>query len=337
MTLTRGQIEQTAHAIAGIQLPSGSIPWGPRRHSDPWNHTEAAMGLDVAGFHDEARLAYRWLAKMQRPDGSWAAAYLENEIFDPMTDANFVAYVATGTWHHFLATGDEAFLRSMWPTVERAIDCVLALQREDGAINWARDAEGLHWPEALITSSSCILLSLRAALAQAAHLGLGFERWRGAADRLERAVRDDSLFASRRRYAMDWYYPVMSGALGIAECKERLAAGWDAFVKPGRGSLCVLDEAWVTAGESSELVLACTVAGLDDVADQLMGWISHLRDDDGLYWTGRNHTDNSVFPYEKTTWSAGAVLLAADALGGDGPAASFFSDLASGAGLVPSS
>lgn len=327
---------QTAEAIARIQLSSGSIPWGEGRHSDPWNHIEAAMGLDTAGLHDEARRAYLWLAELQRSDGSWAAAYLEDDIFDPGADANFVAYVAAGTWHHFLATGDSGFLTSMWPTVQRAIGYVLGLQRDDGAIDWARDSEGLRWPEALITSSSCILLSLRAALAQAAHLGMPCEPWKDAAAQLEQAVRDDSLFAPRRRYAMDWYYPVLSGALSTDESKERLASGWDAFVKPGRGSLCVLDEPWVTAGESSELVLACCVAELREEAEKLMAWIDHLRDADGLYWTGRNHTDNTVFPYEKTTWSAGAVLLAADALWGEGPAASFFTDLASGAGLVQS-
>lgn len=327
MTLDRGSELQTAEAIATIQLPSGSIPWGPGRHSDPWNHVEAAMGLDAAGLHDEARRAYEWLARMQRPDGSWAAAYLGDEVFDPVVDANFVAYVAAGTWHHFLATADGDFLGSMWPAVESAMGFVLKMQRDDGAIDWARDQRGVRWPEALVTSSSCILLSLRAAIACAAELGERVSGWQTAADRLSDAVSNDELFAARRRYAMDWYYPVLGGALGREESRARIAAGWDAFVMPGRGSLCVSDEPWVTAGESSELVLACVVAGMRAEAATLMAWIGHLRDDDGLYWTGRNHTDDSVFPYEKTTWSAGAVLLANDALTGQGPACSFFLDL----------
>lgn len=334
MRLSPREVEQTARAIAAIQLASGSIPWGEGRHADPWNHVEAAMGLDAAGFHDEARRAYEWLARIQRSDGSWAAAYLEDEVFDATADANFIAYVAAGTWHHFLATADESFLRSMWPTVQRAIDYVLTLQRADGAIDWARDGEGSRWPEALVTSSSCILLSLNAAVSQGAHLGISCDEWRSAAARLGHAIRDDSLFAPRRRYAMDWYYPVLSGALSGEESKERLAASWGAFIKSGRGSLCVLDDPWVTAGESSELVLACCVAGMKDEAEELMGWIGHLRDADGLYWTGRNHTDDSVFPYEKTTWSAGAVLLAADTLWGQGPTASFFSDVAASAALI---
>ena len=336
MALDASALRATAEAIAAVQLPSGSIPWGPGRHSDPWNHIEAAMGLDAAGFHEEARRAYDWLVRIQRSDGSWAAAYLGDDVFDRTADANFVAYVAAGTWHHYLATGDEGFLRAMWPAVDRAIGFVLSLQRDDGAIDWARDDRGTRWPEALVTSSSCILLSLRAAIHHASALGESRDGWKEAAAKLAAAVRDDSLFAPRRRYAMDWYYPVLSGALRPEESRERLAGGWDAFVKEGRGSLCVLDEPWVTAGESSELVLACCVAGLRDEAERLMDWLAHLRDADGLYWTGRNHTDDTVFPYEKTTWSAGAVLLAADAMWGSGPASSFFADLGDGAPLIKS-
>lgn len=317
-------LQRTASAIAAVQLPSGSIPWGTGRHADPWNHVEAAMGLDAAGLHDAARRAYEWLARTQRPDGSWAAAYLGDEVFDPTRDANFIAYVAAGTWHHYLATGDADFLSAMWPTVDKAVTYVLDLQRHDGAIDWARDDRGRRWPEALVTSSSCILLSLRAAIAHAGELDLPSERWKLAAKRLAAALKDDSLFAPRHRYAMDWYYPVLSGALDEAESQARLASGWEAFVIAGRGCLCVFDEPWVTAGESAELALACAAAGLDAEAEDLLGWIEHLCAEDGLYWTGRNHNDDSVFPYEKTTWSAGAVLLAADAIQARGPAASFF-------------
>jgi hypothetical protein len=37
-------------------------------------------------------------------------------------------------------------------------------------------------------------------------------------------------------------------------------------------------------------------------------------DEDGGYWTGYNFRDKVIWPKEKTTWTAGAILLAADAL-----------------------
>ena len=56
----------SAEHLASLQTASGMIPWFPGGHCDPWNHVEAAMALDVAGFHAEAERAYEWLADIQR-------------------------------------------------------------------------------------------------------------------------------------------------------------------------------------------------------------------------------------------------------------------------------
>ena len=56
------------------------IPWVPGGHADAWNHVEAAMSLDVMGFHDEAERAYQWLADTQRSDGSWHQYYLADSV-----------------------------------------------------------------------------------------------------------------------------------------------------------------------------------------------------------------------------------------------------------------
>jgi len=310
---------QTAEAIAAIQTGDGAIPWESGRHVDPWNHVEAAMGLDAVGLHREARRAYHWLARTQRPDGAWAAAYVGGEVYDPILDANFCAYVATGAWHHFMSTGDDVFLRGVWATVERAIDFVLKLQLPNGAVAWARGADYVPWPRPLLTSSSCINLSLRCASAIASELALDRADWDRAADALVAAVRDEraSGFEPKHRYSMDWYYPVVGGAVGGTTARDRLRERWDLFVIEGRGVLCVSDRPWVTTGETCELVLACLTAGRSDEAASLFEWVQHLRDDDGLYWTGANYPDGSRWPNERTTWSAASVLLAASALEGD--------------------
>ena len=67
-------LRPTVNFILDCQLASGEIPWFEGGYADPWDHTEAAMGLAVGGELEAARRAYRWLASMQLPDGSWSAA-----------------------------------------------------------------------------------------------------------------------------------------------------------------------------------------------------------------------------------------------------------------------
>src|SRR5258705_8867693 len=80
--LSPAAIRRSGQAIAATQLPSGAIPWFPGGQTDPWDHIEAAMGLDVAEHHDEARAAYEWLRKSQNPDGSWFRAYCGSTVVD---------------------------------------------------------------------------------------------------------------------------------------------------------------------------------------------------------------------------------------------------------------
>jgi hypothetical protein len=209
--------------------------------------------------------------------------------------------------------------------MEVGVDNVLILQRADGSVAWARDEGGTAWPGALLTSSSCIFMALTCALRVAEVLGKERREWGGARQMLGLALtRDPVAFESRDRYAMDWYYPVLSGAVRGGEAVRRLRGSWHRFVVPGWGSLCVVDRPWVTAGETAELILSCDAVGLEREARLLWEWVARLRAPDGLYWTGRNHPRGEVWPHEKTTWSAGSVLLAADALFGSGPTSRFF-------------
>ncbi len=139
--LSRGLFPQeylrpTVDFILDSQEQSGAIPWFRGGHLDPWDHVEAAMGLTIGGEHDAAVRAYQWLQQNQLEDGSWWAAYREGEVENTeRRESNFVAYVAAGVWHHYLVTSDQAFLQSMWSTVEAAIEFVLRLQTEHGEIH----------------------------------------------------------------------------------------------------------------------------------------------------------------------------------------------------------
>ena len=159
--VTAGQLDATAARIAEWQLPNGMIPRFPGGHADPWNQVEAAMALDFVGLHEPDTKEYQWLFVIHRPDGSWHQYYLEDSIEQDKLDANVIAYVAPGVWHHDLITEDRGFLEAAWPVVDRAIEFVLDLQTPRGEIIWARHADGTPWSFALLTGSSSVCHSLR--------------------------------------------------------------------------------------------------------------------------------------------------------------------------------
>jgi hypothetical protein len=126
---------------------------------------------------------------------------------------------------------------------------------------------------------------------------------------------------------MDWYYPVLAGVLRHDEARTRLEDGWDRFVMDGRGVRCVSDQSWVTAAETCECALALLAADLPERALQLFQWAQGLRAVDGSYFTGLVHPQLVHFPAdERSTYTAAAVVLAADALSGTSSAAGLFVD-----------
>ncbi|WP_415950637.1 prenyltransferase/squalene oxidase repeat-containing protein [Streptomyces sp. KLOTTS4A1] len=338
--LTAEQAAQTVEGILACQREDGAIPWFRGHHLDPWDHTEAAMALDAAGEHEAAERAYDWLVRHQREDGSWYAAYADGDagqVTDRSAESNFCAYIAVGVWHHYLATGDEAFLERMWPAVCAAVEWVLALQQPGGQIGWKREEDGRAVTDALLTGSCSIHQALRCALAIAEQREEPQPDWELAAGALGHAIRSHpERFLDKDRYSMDWYYPVLGGAVTGAEATARIKQSWDRFVVPGLGVRCVSPNPWVTGGESAELALALWVMGESDRALEILKAIRHLRDDgSGLYWTGYVFEDEAIWPQELTAWTAGALLLAVAALGGHEATCAVFGEGRLPAGLEP--
>lgn len=105
---------------------------------------------------------------------------------------------------------------------------------------------------------------------------------------------------------------------------------------PGLGVRCVLPNPWVTGGESCELALALWVMGESDRALEILQSVQHLRTEDGMYWTGYVFEENrAVWPEEVTSWTAGALLLAVAALGGDEATVAVFGGERLPVGLAP--
>ncbi len=326
--LTPEQSRQTAGAIADMQEPSGAIPWFPGGHTDPWDHIESAMALSACGLLDQSEVAFDWSRRTQRADGSWPMQFRGSTVENQDSDSNFCAYLAVGVWHRYLICGSRDFVASMWPTIRAAIDFVLTMQAAGGEIYWGSGLGGAV-PEALLTGSSSIHHSLRCALMLAEVVGERQLDWEVALFQLGHALRNHpESFAPKPEFSMDWYYPVLGGALRGAPARARLDERWDDFVVEGLGIRCVDHRPWVTGAETCELVLALDALGMRPQAHELFAAVQHLRDPDGAYWTGLVYTDGKRWPVEKSSWTSAAVILAADALSGGTPGAGVFRDAA---------
>ncbi len=123
---------------------------------------------------------------------------------------------------------------------------------------------------------------------------------------------------------MDWFYPVLTGVVTGADARARIAARWDEFVEDSLGCRCEKQEPWVTIAESCELVMALLAAGDHARAVEVYSWLHQWRTSDGSYWTGYQMVEDLLWPDERPTWTAGAILLAADALTEHTPAAKLF-------------
>jgi MMP endo-(1,4)-3-O-methyl-alpha-D-mannosidase len=315
--LTRDALAQTADAIAGMQEPDGAIPWFPGGHTEAWDHLECAMALQLGGRVDAADAAWEWLARNQRSDGSWPMKTTVGVIEDGASDSNQCAYVATAVWHRWRLTSDRAFVTRLWPVVRAALDFVVELQHPGGQIWWARSVDGAAYPESLLAGCSSILHSLRCGLALAELVGEPQPEWEVGVGALRHALRaHPECFLPRDRWSMDWYYPVIGGALRGAEGRARLRSRWDDFVVDGLGIRCVDDEPWVTGAETCELAIALHLVGQSDAGARLVRDMQHLRHDDGSYWTGWQFVAEVNYPEERSSWTAAAVILAVDTLAG---------------------
>ena len=306
--------------ILKVQNQDGSIPWEENKKLDPWDHIEAAMGLSVAGKKEEAESAFLWLKENQLSDGSWYSEYLMSSPVTKRKETNFSAYIATGLWHYYLIFEDKNFLKFMLPTITKSVNFVTSMQTEQGDIYWASEEDKEILDDSLITGSSSIYKSLECASAIFNLLGESSLQVDISKKNLKNSIlnnpeRYDRNWESKSRYSMDWYYPILCGLYDDKKSIKDIETKWSKFIVNDMGCKCVEEEPWVTVAESSELVVALVKIGLREEALKIFNSLHQWRDtQDGLYWTGYVYKDKKFWPVEKPTWTAGAVLLAADAL-----------------------
>ncbi len=207
-------------------------------------------------------------------------------VEDASGETNMAAYVAVGVWHHWLVRRDERFVTTLWPTVRDALDFACSMQLPFGGIAWSQEWSA-HGParvnrDGLLAGSSSIHHALRAGLTLAELLDDPQPEWELTAGRLGHALREHrDRFLDKSTFSMDWYYPVLGGAVRGEAGRELIDSRWHDFVVPGLGVRCVDTNPWVTGAESCELVLALDALGDRERAVRLFADVQHLRSDDG--------------------------------------------------------
>lgn len=329
--LSAKEASQTAKSIADLQLSNGMIPWFVDGHADPWNHIECAMALDLAGLHDHAEKAYEWLKNTQLENGAWYQYYVSSFVKIDRMDANCAAYVAAGVWHHYLCTQDESFLEEMWEVVKPAMEFVLDLQTSRGEILWARHGNGEAFSFSLLTGSCSIYHSLNTAVKIAEKVDDLQIDWGLAAETLGKVIDSQpEAFTPKKQWAMDWYYPVLSGAITDKKGLEHLKSKEAVFIDEEKGVRCISNRPWFTAAETAECTMAYLRVGGTEMAEKLFASTSAFRLKNGSYYTGIVHPQAVTYPdKEISSYTSAAILIAADALTGASPASEMFvADLA---------
>src|SRR5262249_30648706 len=155
--------------------------------------------------------------------------------------------------------------------------------------------------------------------------------WELAAGQLGHAVAcHEYVFADKSRFAMDWYYPVLGGPVRGPAARDRLARGRGALVGPRPRVRGLSERAGVAAPGTRVPAIALDVIGDKARALDLLEQMQHLRDPGGGYWTGWQFANQAHFPDEQSSWTAAAVVLAADALSGATGGAGIFADVSAG-------
>ncbi len=304
--------------IKSIQYKSGAIPSNEDGTHDPWDHIESIMGLNIYKDIEASKSAFNWLTHHQNSDGSWYAKYYKTDAIEKNKPTHFSPYIAVAALHFFRIFKDINFLQSIWSSIELAVNFSVELQQDNGTIPWSINNNSQIENDYLLTGCSSILKSIECSIALSKILNKteNIEKWKKAHLLLSNAIQEPDgkfdLIKDRKRFSMDWYYPILSGCLKQDEKSYYINKIFKDFYLDGIGIKCVIEEPWVTVAETSEFILALMCAGYDDEAKRLLFDVLNISDEEGIPFMGWQYEQNIFWPEEKPSWTAAALMLSAD-------------------------
>lgn len=308
-----------AQSIKTNQLDSGAIPSNADLSHDPWDHIEAIMGLNFLNDKESSDLAFKWLKNNQNKDGSWYAKYSNNDPIELNKPTHFGPYISVAALHYYKIFSDKDKLLELWETIDSAIDFSLNLQGSNGTIPWSVDKNNQIENDFLLTGASSILKSLECAIAISKILDLDSnKKWTKAYKLLAYAIKNPKgLFdktIDRSRFSMDWYYPIISGVLSDSEKDKYIKKIYKDFYIEGIGVKCVVEEPWVTVAETSEFIVSLVISNEIEEAKKLLIEVMNISDLNDIPYMGWQYEENIFWPEEKPSWTAAALILAADSI-----------------------
>jgi GH15 family glucan-1,4-alpha-glucosidase len=287
----------------------------------PRDASFAAAALAVTGHRAEAAEILQFLARTQRPDGTWPAR--SHPDGRPVTDGRPSQLDATGwvPWAAWLASDqgrDRTLAGRLWPTVRAAADIAAgsldaAGMPPAGADYWERRD---HAPT--LGTAAALRVGLRAAARLAGGLGHADRRtaWNKAADRLDRAMRARFAPTGYQRYphgggpdaAVTWLGPPFAAPdpavrAAVAAAWQRLRSGGGAVPgRPWRGS-----DPWTPA--TASFALAAMAGGDRPAAEARLGWLLDHRTALGAFPERIGREDGAPRSVAPLAWTHALVLL----------------------------
>ena len=310
----------TGRYIKSLQLESGSIPSNEDGSHDPWDHIESIMGLNFANEIEASKLAFNWLIKNQNHDGSWFSKYHDEVPIEFNKPSHFGPYIAVAALHFYKTFSNKEFLETLWPSIELAINFALKLQTKNGTIPWSVDKNGEAEEDFLLTGSSSILKSIECGIAISNILNKqnNITNWSKSYDLLSQAIREPSgkfdLLKDRKRFSMDWYYPILSGCLDDDKKNFYIDKVFKDFYTKDLGIKCVIEEPWVTVAETSEFIIALVMSGRSKDAKNLLLDVLSISDENQIPYMGWQYEEKIFWPNERPSWTSAALIISADSV-----------------------
>ena len=309
-----------AKFIKSIQLESGAIPSNDDGSHDPWDHIESIMGLNFANEYESSKLAFNWLIKNQNQDGSWFSKYMDDIPIEKNKPTHFAPYISVAALHFYKIFLDKEYLEYLWPSIESAINFSIKLQIQNGTIPWSVDKNKKIEEDFLLTGSSSILKSIECgiAISKIIKSTKNLEDWNHSYELLSKAIKNPSgkfdLLKDRKRFSMDWYYPILSGCLNDNQKFFYVDKVFKDFYIKEMGIKCVIEEPWVTVAETCEFIICLMISGRDEDAKKLLKDVINISDINGVPYMGWQYEENIFWPLERPSWTCAALIIAADSV-----------------------